>query len=196
MTTTETYPDEEQGFGWLFFSGTVLGLAGIMRIIDSIWAFRYNGALPDGFKDSVLGDNLTTYAWVWLIVGVILLVSSFLLLARSQFARWIGLIAAAIGGIERDDVDAVLPGLVAHLRRDRRARALRTHQARRPHRVAACRCGRATRDLACPHLTATFTRGQMAGCLVARCAKRSMAMCLSVSRRMSSTSRLHSVVSS
>jgi len=99
MATPQTYADEDQGFGWLFFAGTILGLAGIMRILDSIWAFRFNGALPDGLKDGVLGDNLTTYAWVWLIVGIIMLVSSFLLLARSQFARWIGLIAATIGGV-------------------------------------------------------------------------------------------------
>jgi len=99
MTTPEPYVDEDQGFGWLFFAGTILGLAGIMRILDSIWAFRFNGALPDGLKDGVLGDNLTTYAWLWLIVGIIMFVSSFLLLARSQFARWIGLIAATIGGV-------------------------------------------------------------------------------------------------
>ena len=57
------YYDEPAGSGWLFFAGTVLGLAGLMRIVDSIWAFRYNGALPAGLKDGVLGDNLTTYGW-------------------------------------------------------------------------------------------------------------------------------------
>ena len=90
------FEDEQAGLGWLFFSGTVLGLAGIMRIVDAIWAFRYNGALPDDLKDGTFGSNLTTYGWVWLGVGIVLIISSFLLLARSQFARWIGLIAAAI----------------------------------------------------------------------------------------------------
>ncbi len=94
----EIYPDEEKGLGWLFFAGTILGLAGIMRVIDSIWAFRYKGALPDGLKDGVLGSNLKNYAWAWLAVGVVLILSSLLLMARSQFARWIGIIAAVIGG--------------------------------------------------------------------------------------------------
>ena len=49
-----------------------------MRIVDSIWAFRYNGALPDNLKDGVLGSSLTTYGWIWLVVGILLLVSSFL----------------------------------------------------------------------------------------------------------------------
>ncbi len=93
------YPEERTHFGWLFFAGTVLGLAGLMRIIDSIWAFSYKGALPDNLKDGVLGSNLTTYAWLWLAVGIVLVVASVLVLAQSQFARWIGLIAAVIGGI-------------------------------------------------------------------------------------------------
>ena len=129
---SELYRDELDGSGWLFFAGTILGLAGFMRIIDSIWAFRYNGAIPDGLKDGVLGDNLNNYAWTWLIVGILLILSSFAVLTRSQFARWVGLFAAAIGGLERDDVDAVLPRLVAHLRRARHPRVLRARPLRRP----------------------------------------------------------------
>jgi hypothetical protein len=93
------YGDAVPGAGWLFFSGTILGLAGVMRIIDSIWAFSYKGALPENLKDGVLGSNLKNYAWLWLLVGVVLLIASFMVLVRSQFARWVGIIAAAIGGI-------------------------------------------------------------------------------------------------
>src|SRR5438477_11098882 len=58
-----------EGMGWLFFAASIMGIAGVMRIIDSIWAFRYNGALPENLKDGVLGSNLSNYAWLWLIVG-------------------------------------------------------------------------------------------------------------------------------
>ena len=95
----EVYGDEGPGAGWLYFAGSILGLTGVMRIFDSVWAFRYKGALPDGLKDGVLGDNLKNYAWLWLIVGIVLVLSSFLVLARSQFARWIGFFAAAIGAV-------------------------------------------------------------------------------------------------
>ena len=94
-----TYPGDEQGLGWLMFAGTVLGLAGVMRILDAIWAFGYHGALPDNLKDGVLGDNLKTYAWVFLAVGALLLLSSFLVLVRNQFGRWVGMIAAGIGAV-------------------------------------------------------------------------------------------------
>ena len=46
MSTEVTTYEEDKGFGWLFFAGTVLGLAGLMRIVDSIWAFRYKGRCP------------------------------------------------------------------------------------------------------------------------------------------------------
>ena len=95
----DTLDAEPKGAGWLFFAGTILGLAGIMRIVDSFWAFGYKGALPDNLKNGVLGSNLKTYAWTWLIVGIVLICSSFALLAGSQFARWIGFIAATLGGI-------------------------------------------------------------------------------------------------
>ena len=95
----EVYPDEEKGSGWLFFAGTVLGLAGIMRIVDSIWAFSYKGTLPDNLQNGVFGSNIKNYAWTWLIVGIVLVLSSFMILVRSQFARWIGFFAATIGGV-------------------------------------------------------------------------------------------------
>jgi hypothetical protein len=86
----------EPGFGWMFFAGTILGIAGIMRLFDAIWAFRYDGAIPDEFEGAVLGTSLTTYAWVWLVIAVVLIVSSFAVLNRSQFARWIGIVAGAV----------------------------------------------------------------------------------------------------
>jgi hypothetical protein len=91
--------EQERGAGWLFFAGTVLGLAGLMRIVDAIWAFKYNGQLPDNLQGGVLGDSLTGYGWTWLVVGIILVICSFLILTRSQIARWVGYLAAVILGL-------------------------------------------------------------------------------------------------
>ena len=41
-----------------------------MRIIDSIWAFSYDGTLVDKLHGALLGHSLTTYAVIWLIVGI------------------------------------------------------------------------------------------------------------------------------
>jgi hypothetical protein len=81
------------------FAGIILIFEGIMRFFDSIWAFRYNGNLPQGLQDATFGDNLTTYGWIYLIVGLILVLAGIGVLYGSQFSRWIGIIAAAIGAL-------------------------------------------------------------------------------------------------
>jgi len=90
--------------GWLTFSAVVLIIAGIMRVIDAIWAFGYHGALPNGLKDAILGHSLKTYGWIWLILGVILIAAGALVLGPSdrpsaEVSRWIGIIAAALAAI-------------------------------------------------------------------------------------------------
>ena len=97
MNSQSTYVDDsEEGLGWLVFAGTILGIAGIMRIFDALWAFRFDGAVPDELEGALLGTSMTTYGWAWLIVGVVLLVASFAVLKRSQFARWIGILTGAV----------------------------------------------------------------------------------------------------
>lgn len=87
---------ERRGSGWLLFSSIVLGVAGVMRILDGIWALRYKGALPEALHDGLLGSKLKTYGWLWIVVGVVLLLAGIAIGQRSQFARWIGIIAGAI----------------------------------------------------------------------------------------------------
>lgn len=88
-----------QGDGWRYFAGTVLGIAGIMRLFDAIWAWSYNGPVSDDLQNAIFGHSLNTYGWVYLIVGIILIGSSFGVLSGSEFARWIGIVAGAIMAI-------------------------------------------------------------------------------------------------
>ena len=87
---------EEKGTGWRFFAGTVLGIAGIMRFFDAIWAWRYHGEVPDRLEGALFGRSLSTYGWVYFIVALILIGSSFGVLSGSQFSRWIGIIAGGV----------------------------------------------------------------------------------------------------
>jgi hypothetical protein len=90
--------------GWLTFSAVVLIIAGIMRMIDGIWAFGYHGAIPDNLQNALLGHSLKTYGWIWLIIGVVLIVAGALVLGPSdrpgaEISRWIGIIAAGLAAI-------------------------------------------------------------------------------------------------
>ena len=89
----------EQGSGWLKFASIVLIFAGIMRVLDSIWAFRYKGALPENLDSGILGTNLKTYAVVYLIVGAVLILTGIYVVMRRQFFRWVGVAAGIIGGL-------------------------------------------------------------------------------------------------
>ncbi len=90
---------DERGSGWTMFAAIVLMTAGIMRIFDAIWAWRYKGALPDGLQDALIGENLKNYGWLWFCIGVLLILAGFAVVAKSQFARWIGIIAAVVAGV-------------------------------------------------------------------------------------------------
>ena len=90
---------ETRGSGWVVFASIVLITAGIMRLFDAIWAFRYHGQIPQNLEDAIFGHSLKTYGWIYLIVAAILIIAGFMVLQGSQIARWVGIVAGAIGAI-------------------------------------------------------------------------------------------------
>ncbi len=90
---------ENRGHGWIVFSAVVLGVAGIMRILDSIWAFRYHGTLPQNLENAIYGTSLKTYGWIYLIVGIVLILAALAVVTGSQIARWVGIVAGAVAAI-------------------------------------------------------------------------------------------------
>jgi hypothetical protein len=96
-SVSSTYEEEERGSGWLVYAATMLGLAGIMSIIDGIVALSkskfYTANATYVFSD------LRTWGWIILIVGVLLIVAAMGVTTGSQFARWFGMIAAGLNAI-------------------------------------------------------------------------------------------------
>ncbi len=89
----------DKGEGWILFAGIMLGLGGILKVFDAIWAFSYHGVLPAALEGAIFGHSLKTYGWVDLAVAAILIICAFLVVVGSQFARWIGILAGFIAGI-------------------------------------------------------------------------------------------------
>jgi hypothetical protein len=85
----------DTGEGWRLFASVALVIAGVMRIFDSLYAFRAKVVLPD----AIFGSNLKVYGWWYLFVGILLLCAAYGVLQRSQWARWVGVIAAGIMAI-------------------------------------------------------------------------------------------------
>jgi hypothetical protein len=96
--------DQMRRSGWLTFSAVVLIVAGIMRVIDAIWAFGYHGTIPYNLQGALLGHSLKTYGWIWLVIGVILIVAGAAVLGPSdrpsaEVFRWVGIVAAGLAAI-------------------------------------------------------------------------------------------------
>jgi hypothetical protein len=91
--------EEAQGAGWLTFAAILLVFAGLMKLFDAIWAFRAKGNLGTASFKATFGDKISSYGWIWLLVGIVLILAGFAVLQRSQLGRWIGIIAAVIGAI-------------------------------------------------------------------------------------------------
>jgi hypothetical protein len=88
-----------QGEGWLTFAAVVLVTAGIMRVIDALWAFDKDDEIGEGLQVLLWEDNLTAYGWLWLVVGILLIAAGFAVLSGSEAARWFGIAMASIAAI-------------------------------------------------------------------------------------------------
>jgi hypothetical protein len=63
------------GRRWIISSAGVLGVAGVMRLFDAIWPFRYHDVLSENLKGAIFGHSLRSYGWNYQVVAVTLLIS-------------------------------------------------------------------------------------------------------------------------
>jgi hypothetical protein len=88
---------EQRGAGWLLFASVILIMAGIMRIIDALWAFDTDET--DDLRVLLFKDDLNAYGWLWLVVGILLVAAGFAALAGAEWARWFGIVMAGVGAV-------------------------------------------------------------------------------------------------
>ncbi len=86
---------KRDGQGWILFSMIVLMTAGIMRIFDGIWLI-HNSKNALAFTGGLLGSSAKSYGWLYLIVGVLLILVALSLMSGSEIGRWVGVAAGAI----------------------------------------------------------------------------------------------------
>jgi hypothetical protein len=86
--------DDEKGFGWLLFAATMLGLAGVLSVIDGIVALS-KSSFYSANAHYVFSD-LRTAGWIAIILGALLIVAAMGVFSGSGFARWFGIIMASL----------------------------------------------------------------------------------------------------
>jgi hypothetical protein len=84
---------------WLAFAGTMLFLSGVFKVIDALWAFKYDKEISENVQTIIFEHDPTSWAWLWLAMGVVLIVAGFVVVTGSQWARWFGIVAAGLAAI-------------------------------------------------------------------------------------------------
>lgn len=92
-------PAPSRGTNWIIFSAVTLVLAGLLNLVDGLWALDASNS--PSITDEVEGllwysDSLELWGWIYSILGAVLVLVGFGLLSRNQLARWIGVGAAAV----------------------------------------------------------------------------------------------------
>jgi hypothetical protein len=93
----DSWPEEDPGYGWVLFAGTLLLMLGTLNFIEGIAAVS-NSHFFVGNTHYIAG-SLKTWGWVVLIIGVIEWGVGIAVFIKSQFARWVGVAILSLNAI-------------------------------------------------------------------------------------------------
>jgi hypothetical protein len=85
--------------GWLSFAAALLVVSGIFKIFDALWAFKFDDDVSEEVQTVLFENDLESWGWVWLVVGVVLILAGFAVISGAQWARWVGIVAASLAAI-------------------------------------------------------------------------------------------------
>jgi uncharacterized membrane protein len=91
---------ETKGEGWLFFAFVILVIVGFFNAVLGITLIAGDEIYVSG-NDArvVLVGDTTGWGWILLILGGLEVIAGFGVLARSQAARWFGIIMATLAAL-------------------------------------------------------------------------------------------------
>jgi hypothetical protein len=89
--------EEDRGYGWVLFAGTLLLLLGTLNFIEGIAAISN----AHFFASNVhyITGSLNTWGWVVLCIGVVEWIVGVGVFVKNQFARWVGVVILGLNAI-------------------------------------------------------------------------------------------------
>jgi hypothetical protein len=82
--------------GWVTFAAVLFTIAGLANLIWGLQAIDNAQGFPE---NGTIYTTLTTWGWIGIIWGAIVLITSFLLYAGKFSGAWIGIALAVISGV-------------------------------------------------------------------------------------------------
>ena len=84
-------------YGWKSFCGILLIVVGFLNVIDGLVAITQANSVEAKITNQLpLTDNVKTWGWIVLIIGIIVILAGFGLLAGSTWARVVGILVASV----------------------------------------------------------------------------------------------------
>jgi hypothetical protein len=91
------YEDDDRGYGWVVFAGTLLLLIGSINVIQGIAAI--GNANFFAHDTHYVFANLNTWGWIVLILGSCQFLVGVGVFVKNQFSRWTGVVVLAANTI-------------------------------------------------------------------------------------------------
>ena len=88
---------DDRGFGWVIFAGSILLLVGTLNVIEGIAAVSGSRFFVHS-ANYIVGD-LTSWGSVVRLVGIAQGLTACAVLIKNQFARWLGVAFAALNAL-------------------------------------------------------------------------------------------------
>jgi hypothetical protein len=79
--------------GWVTFAAVIAAVVGAYHVLSGIAAIAEDDT-TERLNEVLYGINITAWGWFWLIIGVLQLVTAYLIYQRSVVGQMLGLIGA------------------------------------------------------------------------------------------------------
>jgi hypothetical protein len=90
--------EHDRGEGWLAFAGVMLMFAGILNVIWGIAAIDDSAFFTDEGR-YVIFDDLNTWGWLLLIVGILQIAAAVSIWNRGTFGQVFGIFSATVNAL-------------------------------------------------------------------------------------------------
>jgi hypothetical protein len=108
MAAPDVTRSEPGPTGWAVFAGVILLMVGFLDFLYGLAAILNDQVVVVGGQGAIIGD-LTTWGWIHLILGAILIGTSFGLFTAQGWARWTAVFFAAVNAIAQIGVFTYAP---------------------------------------------------------------------------------------
>ena len=81
--------------GWVTFAAVIAGIVGVFNLLSGIAAIAEDDR-TEALNEVLFGVSITAWGWFWLIIGVLQVITAWLIYQRSPVGQTFGLIWAFV----------------------------------------------------------------------------------------------------